>query len=301
MSLLPTQPDCCTPCTVPLVTNIPGTAGEDGIDGEAGAAGKNAFTSTSASFVMPAVDDSETVAVLDSTWGIALQNVFVEFAGHMQVVSRPDPTHLVLKNLGYTGNAAPAVVIPLGSFVSPGGIKGADGAFAGTLNSLSPTTTRGDMLIDDHANNPAASLIRYPVGANGTRSMADSAVPAGQRYAKVDLAAAAEVTGIVPVANGGTGVATIAAAQIALGILTITAVIDFPSLIAGASSGSSVTFTGAVLGDAVFLGLPSNNSTGLVYQAYVSAADTVIVRATNASTGTVDAPSGTFRIVIIRI
>ena len=81
-----------------------------------------------------------------------------------------------------------------------------------------------------------------------------------------------------------------------LGRITATASLDFPSIAAGAQATLTITLTGAVVNDSIMLGLPAAPAAGIVFNAYVSAADTVTVRASNISASAVDAASATYRV-----
>lgn len=184
MNTIVSGSDCsCAPCPTPSG----GGAGPVGPPGPTGAAGSNgsnginSFTTTTAGFTMPAVSASVTVAVADSTWMAIGQVVYVTTAGYFSVNSTPTTASASLTNLGYTGNAAPTTVIGNTKTVSPGGVKGADGAAgSATLNQLSPTTTKGDIIVDNGANNPLASDVRLAAGANGTVFVSDSAQATGR-------------------------------------------------------------------------------------------------------------------------
>lgn len=79
-----------------------------------------------------------------------------------------------------------------------------------------------------------------------------------------------------------------------LGRLNATATLDFPSIAAGAQATLTITLTGAVVNDSIMLGLPAAPAAGLVFNAYVSADNTVTVRASNISASAVDATSATY-------
>lgn len=83
-------------------------------------------------------------------------------------------------------------------------------------------------------------------------------------------------------------------------ILTATATLDFPSAATLVGADLTITVTGAAVGDAVLVGTPAAPTASLGYFGYVSATDTVTVRQLNASTGTIDSASGTFRATVIK-
>lgn len=175
---------CCSPvCTDTVTQQVPGPPGQDGHDGTDGTDGINAFTVTSLNFSVPAIALSVTVTVADSVWAANGQIVFVSTAGYYQVTGIPLSTQLTLKNLGYPGNAAPATVITAPQQVSPGGLEGPAGSAPSvTLNDLSVTTSKGDLIVDNGALSPAASDVRLGVGSNGKALVADSTQPTGLNY-----------------------------------------------------------------------------------------------------------------------
>jgi hypothetical protein len=85
-------------------------------------------------------------------------------------------------------------------------------------------------------------------------------------------------------------------------VLTATSTIDFSSISANTTSDSSgITVTGAAVGDAVMVGVPATIASGLVVTGYVSAADTVKVRAANVTASPIDPASGSFRVVVVKV
>lgn len=75
--------------------------------------------------------------------------------------------------------------------------------------------------------------------------------------------------------------------------LASTATYDPPSIASGASSAATtVTVTGALLGQQAGASF-SLNTQGVIFNAWVSAADTVSVILTNPTAGTIDLASGT--------
>lgn len=76
-------------------------------------------------------------------------------------------------------------------------------------------------------------------------------------------------------------------------ILKATATYDLPSINSHDHATFDIAVTGAVVGDPAQV-MPITPVAGLVYSAYVSAADTVTVIVTNASSGSIDAPSADY-------
>jgi len=102
----------------------------------AGAAGKNAYTLTTASFTMPAIGSDVTVTVsttgqFGNGWAKALQAIAITGAGYFQVVSTTGLNQITITNLGYAGNASPAATIASGATVAPAGLQGIQGTPGG--------------------------------------------------------------------------------------------------------------------------------------------------------------------------
>lgn len=86
----------------------------------------------------------------------------------------------------------------------------------------------------------------------------------------------------------------------AVGLLTASASLDFASLAAAASADLTIAVTGASINDSVSLGLPAAPQAGLIFQAFVSASDTVTVRATNITAAAVDAAAANYRVTVLK-
>jgi hypothetical protein len=111
---------CCAPCPVVIVTEIPGPEGENGTPGTDGV---SAFTSLTADFIVPTIGNSVTVLVLDSSWMIVGENVFVEFAGYFNIVGIPSAQSVTLGYLNYQGNTHAGELIASGGKISPTGTQ----------------------------------------------------------------------------------------------------------------------------------------------------------------------------------
>jgi hypothetical protein len=81
-------------------------------------------------------------------------------------------------------------------------------------------------------------------------------------------------------------------------IASNTATLDFGSIAAAASADLTITVTGASTGDSVSLGLPAAPTAGIIFQGFVSASNTVTVRATNITGSPVDPASATYRATV---
>jgi hypothetical protein len=95
-----------------------------GVDG---AAGQNAYTTTTAQFTVPNIGANVTITVGNSDWTVPGQIIFIQDAGSYEVIDKPSSTQITVKNSGNQGNAAPATVIATGRAIAPGGATGLAG------------------------------------------------------------------------------------------------------------------------------------------------------------------------------
>jgi len=79
-------------------------------------------------------------------------------------------------------------------------------------------------------------------------------------------------------------------------IVSTLATITYTSLGPGLAQDNTVTLTGAGINDSVEVGLPASITAGIIYQARVSAASIVTLRAQNVTAGTVNPTGGVFRV-----
>lgn len=87
--------------------------------------------------------------------------------------------------------------------------------------------------------------------------------------------------------------------QFTNGFLYSEATYDPASLLDGTGATTTVTVTGAVIGDFAVASF-SNDLQGITLTAYVSATNTVSVRFQNESGGTLDLASGMLRVLVLR-
>lgn len=81
-------------------------------------------------------------------------------------------------------------------------------------------------------------------------------------------------------------------------VLTASAALDFPSISAASQADLTITVTGAAVNDEVVMGLPAAPTAGIVFNAFVSAADTVTIRASNITASPVNPASATFAVIV---
>ena len=205
-----------------VVQLIAGPQGQPGTNGTNGTDGVSSFTLLTLPFTMPAEGANATATVEDTSWIASGEVLYLQSVGYLEAQTITNATQVVLKNLedtatlAYTANVAPGTLAALANKLSVGGLQGPAGA------SGLPLTTRGDLVVRDATTN-----VRLPVGAANTVLGSDGTDPG---WTQVDLTAA--VTGILPVANGGTASANAAAARTALGLAIGTDVQAYNALLA---------------------------------------------------------------------
>jgi hypothetical protein len=187
-----------------------------------------------------------------------------------------------------------------------------------TNNSISNATTAWDFINygDQHLMSPAASRICQSITQDGVATAhygfaansnvfvigSDGAAITFRSSPTATLAAGTERFNF-NLSNGNltaSGTLQVGGGTVVANILSATATLDFGSIGSNATETLTITVTGAVAGDSVFLGCPAGLDAGLIFCASVTAADTVTVRMHNSTGGSVDPASGTFRATVIR-
>jgi hypothetical protein len=172
------------------------------------------------------------------------------------------------------GSTNPGVSIYSGD----GTLRGFFPALVTTNNSYFSGSLSNDVVV--RADTSGAKIL-FGVGPTSTVAVGNN---------QVDVTGNLTASGTLRV-GGGTVVAN---------ILSATATLDFPSIGSNGTETLTITVTGAVAGDSVFLGCPAGLDAGLIFCASVTAADTVTVRMHNSSGGSIDPASATFRATVIR-
>lgn len=200
---LPQDNKCCDPCDT--AADLVGPKGDTGATGAAGATGTNgvnAYTVLTAGFTQPASGANVVIAAASTAWMVATENLYIAGGGYYEIQSIASAVSATIKNLGYTENVAPTTAVANGQKVVASGVRGATGATGiSTLNGVSPTTTKGDIIVDNGANSPNAGDIRFGVGTDGKALVADSTTPSGLNYKTITPNTSA-VDRQIAVANG---------------------------------------------------------------------------------------------------
>ena len=208
-SQLVSSSGCCQPCdSEPVVVNIPGPQGEPGTNGTNGTNGINSFTYTTAPFFVPALGSSVYVYVDNTDFlpeSVAGQFfVSVQGLGYMQVTS-VDGLRLTLQNpaAGVLGiaNAVPTTLIPTGSLITLAGAIGATGA-TGASGGASAAGTY--IVRTPDASIPSATALNS-LSAGYLKTQGSSGFGAVSTVSTIPIA---DVTGTVPIAQGGTNLTT---------------------------------------------------------------------------------------------
>lgn len=171
--------------------------------------------------------------------------------------------------------------------------------YAGTSGVLTAAAaaTNGQLLIGSTGAAPALAALTAGAGVTVTNG-------AGSITLKANFDAPPAIGDVTPAAITGTTVTantslTINGGTAITKVISATAALDF-DLSGAASQDLTITCTGAALGDSVALGIPHASVTAdTLFIAWVSAADTVTVRALRTS-GTPDPASGAFRATVVK-
>jgi len=189
--------------------NVPGPQGAAGTNGTNGANGLNAFTYTTAAFSVPSFGSSVVVSVDNYEFlpeSVAGQFfVSVQGCGYLQVTS-VDGLLVTLQNplAGVLGipNAVPTTVIPIGSLITLSGAIGATGA-AGAAGGASSAATY--IVRTPDASVPSATALNSLLsGYIKTQGSAGSGF-----LSTVATVPVGDISGVLPVAKGGTNLATV--------------------------------------------------------------------------------------------
>lgn len=202
------------------------------------------------------------------------------------------------------------ILVPMAAVkIFAGGLVAASATGYATPGAVAATLTyigRAEETVDNTAGAAGAKsvLVRRRKAFKWANSAADAVTQAsmGKLCYIVDDLAVALTNG-----NGTRSPAGVVLAVDADGVLvgeagraalSATAALDFAAIAAAASADLNIAVAGAAVGDSVSLGLPAAPTAGLLFQAFVSAANVVSVRATNITGLAVDAVVATYRATV---
>ena len=203
-------------CASSYAVNIPGPQGPAGTNGTNGTNGVSTYTTTTASFIVPAIGG--TVVVPFAVTAFLPQSLAGQFfvsiqgAGYFQVEA-VSVLNVTLRNptSGLLGiaNSVPGTVISSGALVSLAGAIGPAGA-PGV--SGAPNTATYVLRTTDPALGSATALDLLAAGYMKTAGSGGSGVVSTTATIPV-----ADISGTLPIANGGTNLTTAPANKIPVG------------------------------------------------------------------------------------
>lgn len=155
----------------------------------ANAGGNEGATADTAGRITPNIQ----IEVETSLGFVDGQDVFIQDAGYFYLQEVPDITHMIVQNNGTANNETSGTTIDDGVRVS----------VSLNLNSLSPTSVKGQILVDDGANNPNANLTAMSPGTDGQVLASDSAQSNGR--ANVTIGPNSATDNAIPRFDGTTG------------------------------------------------------------------------------------------------
>jgi len=103
----------------------------------------------------------------------------------------------------------------------------------------------------------------------------------------------------VPSTDPVTG--TVTAGAVITRIRSASAALDFPSIAAAAQATLTINVAGAAVNDEVVMGLPAAPAAGIIFNAFVSAAGVVSIRASNITAAPVDPASATYAVFVFAV
>ena len=175
----------------------------------------------------------------------------------------------------------------------------------GTTTPVSKLTLTGIMEFNDATDSASRSwFISAPRGAYGDFALMQSATMNGA-ISSASMRLYIDPSGNVGIGSAspastlhvvGTGLTIGTAGTAVTNYASATATINFASILAAGYEDLTITVTGAVVNDTVTLGLPATVLAGAIFNAWVSAANTVTVRCNNAGSIAVDPASATYRV-----
>jgi len=275
-------------------------------------AARNNFLFGSAVYDAASLADAAGVTLTIPVPGVVMGDLVVSVSSEVSVagitmtgfVSANNVVSVRLQNesggtLDLASTTFRAIVLPKDSaFASEGMLWGAatydTASLADGAGATTTVTVRGAALGDYALVSLGVSVQGLTVTAYVSAADTVAVRIQNESGATVDLASTTIRVRVMPEASFG----AVAAVSSLPGHLKGTATYDAGSLVDGAGATTTVTVTGAVLGDFAIFG-HGVDLAGITTTAYVSAADTVSVRLQNETTGTLDLATATLNCRVI--
>lgn len=206
-----------------------------------------------------------------------------------------------VRNLEIGNGGAAASTTILGGFTSFSVTNGATNIVASrtlsnsgnVLFGISPTLTNGSGTNVSLDITPTLNQTATGAATDLRINRTETAIGSGAQ-----LLIDAQVGGVSKFSVDRAGFVTTPAGVLGAKPLTETATLDFGSIAAAASEDLTITVSGAVVGYSTTHGLPAAPAAGITWDSFVSAADTVTIRATNITASAVDPASATYRATV---
>lgn len=161
-------------------------------------------------------------------------------------------------------------------------------AVTGT-SSFTGAATLATVTVTNHTSSGSLAVVTNAT-VGGTLAVTGTSSHAGAAtFGSVTVTNASVFTGSVAV-GGGTAF---------LKILTASATLDFPSIVAQSTTNLTITVTGADTNSVVMIGLPAGFEGGLGATGFVSSTNTVSIIVVNPTVGAIDPASAAFRATVI--
>jgi hypothetical protein len=140
--------------------------------GVSGLNGTNAYSTTQANFTQPSSPSGTVTVTVDATgWMSQGQYVYIQSGGYYTISSITDSTHVVLTNVGISGNATSGTTVSSGAKISPAGAQGASGSGgSGGISSISDAETSSGVSIISNS----AGLLKRVTSNDGSVIQTDN-------------------------------------------------------------------------------------------------------------------------------
>jgi hypothetical protein len=207
-----------------------------------------------------------------------------------------------LGNENYASNGGSIDLRALAEEGSNGGsiiLTGSDGGNGGSITSTGASGSGGGSINLSGGNLGAGGSINLSNGGGSIDLQGDGSIQFGVIASRTTLVGGGEAEDITVTLPNYSG-------SLPIALISTTTTLEFSNITAGNFLDLTITLSGAVTSDVVFVTCVTTNGRGatdgkLIFEAFVSAANTVTVRAHNPTSGTIIPNEYNFRVAIIRV